>query len=82
MPESVALAETYPAEALRHLGIRLRGSKRRHADRCATAGALLRAMDLLAATPNDAMRRAVLNDFGPDARGEDRSTASWARCAC
>ena len=37
-PGSVALAETYPAEALRHLGIRLRGSKRRHADRCATAG--------------------------------------------
>ena len=35
-PGSVALAETYPAEALRHLGIRLRGSKRRHTDRCAT----------------------------------------------
>lgn len=71
-PGSVALAETYPAEALRHLGIRLRGSKRRHADRCATAGALMAAMDLLAATPNDAMRRALLDGFGGDASGEDR----------
>jgi hypothetical protein len=71
-PGSVALAETYPAEALRHLGIKPRGSKRRHADRCATAGALTTAMDLLAATPDDAMRRAVLDGFGADASGEDR----------
>jgi hypothetical protein len=40
-PGSVALAETYPAEALRHLGIRLRGSKRRQVDRCATADSVL-----------------------------------------
>jgi hypothetical protein len=71
-PGAVALAETYPAEALRHLGIRLRGSKRRHADRCATAGALMTAMDLLAAVPTDAMRRALLDGFGADANGEDR----------
>jgi hypothetical protein len=71
-PGSVALAETYPAEALRHLGIRLRGSKRRHADRCATAGALLTAMDQQDATPDDAMRRAVMDGFGADAPGEDR----------
>jgi hypothetical protein len=71
-PGSVALAETYPAEALRHLRIRLRGSKRRHADRCATAGALVTAMDEQSATPDDAMRRAVLDGFGADASGEDR----------
>jgi hypothetical protein len=71
-PGSVALAETYPAEALRHIGIRLRGSKRRHADRCATTGALLTAMDQMAATPHDAMRRAMLDGFGADASGEDR----------
>ena len=71
-PGSVALAETYPAEALRHLGIKLRGSKRRHADRCATADALMTAMDQQSATPNDAMRRAVLDGFGADAAGEDR----------
>jgi hypothetical protein len=71
-PGHVALAETYPAEALRHLGIRLRGSKRRQADRAATAGALLTAMDLLSATPDDAMRHAILDGFGADAAGEDR----------
>lgn len=71
-PGMVALAETYPAEALRHLGIKLRGSKRRHADRCATAGALMTAMDLLDATPDDAMRHALLDGFGSDASGEDR----------
>ncbi len=71
-PGSVALAETYPAEALRHLGIRLRGSKRRHADRRATAGALATAMDRLAAAPDDAMRRALLDGFGGDSSGEDR----------
>ena len=71
-PGSVAMAETYPAEALRHLGIRLRGSKRRQADRGAAAGALLAAMDLLSAMPDDPMRRAVLDGFGLDAAGEDR----------
>jgi hypothetical protein len=71
-PGSVALAETYPAEALRHLGIKLRGSKRRQADRCATAGALTAAVDQQLASPDDAMRRAMLDGFGSDASGEDR----------
>ncbi len=71
-PGWVTMAETYPAEALRHLGIRLRGSKRRHADRVAAAGPLLAAMDLLSASPDHAMRRAVLDGFGADAAGEDR----------
>ncbi len=71
-PGSVAIAETYPAEALRHLGIRLRGSKRRQMDRRAAAGPLMAAMGLLAATPDDAIRRAVHDGFGPDAAGEDR----------
>lgn len=71
-PGSVALAETYPAEALRHLGIRLRGSKRRHADRCATAGALMAAMDRQSVIPDDAMHRAMQDGFGSDAAGEDR----------
>jgi hypothetical protein len=71
-PGSVALAETYPAEALRHLGLKLRGSKRRQADRCATAGALITAMDRQSATPDDAMRRAILDGYGADGSGEDR----------
>jgi hypothetical protein len=71
-PGSVALAETYPAEALRHLGMKLHGSKRRHADRCAIAQALMTAIDQQSATPDDAMRHAVLDGFGSDASGEDR----------
>jgi hypothetical protein len=71
-PGSVALAETYPAEALRHLGMKLRGSKRRHTDRCATAGALMTAIDQQSATPDDAMCHAILDGFGADASGEDR----------
>jgi hypothetical protein len=71
-PGWIALAETYPAEALRHLGIRLRGSKRRHADRCAAAGVLMTAVDQQGATPDDAMHQAVLDGFGADANGEDR----------
>jgi hypothetical protein len=71
-PGWVALAETYPAEALRHLGIRLRGSKRRHADRCATAGVLMTAMDQQGASPDDTMRHSLLDGFGADTCGEDR----------
>jgi hypothetical protein len=71
-PGSVALAETYPAEALRHLGIRLRGSKRRHADRRAAAVALLAAAEQQSAFPDDSMRGAILDGFGMDASGEDR----------
>jgi hypothetical protein len=71
-PGAVALAETYPAEALRHLGLRLRGSKRRHADRRSIAGALLAAMEQQAAIPDNAMRQAALDGFGSDAAGEDR----------
>jgi hypothetical protein len=71
-PGFVALAEAYPAEALRHLGIKLRGSKRRHADRRATADQLIAAMERLSATPDNTMRRVIADGFGHDAAGEDR----------
>ncbi len=71
-PGCVALAETYPAEALRHLNIRLRGSKRRQADRRGAAEALLTAMDQRRAAPDAAMRLAVTDGFGADSAGEDR----------
>ena len=45
----VVLAETYPAEAMRQLGLRMGGSKRRHADRVALAPALRRSMAALSA---------------------------------
>jgi hypothetical protein len=71
-PGAVALAETYPAEALRHLGIRLRGSKRRQSDRAAVAERLFEAMHRLTVTADPELRRVAADGFGADAAGEDR----------
>jgi hypothetical protein len=71
-PGTVAVAETYPAEALRHLGIHLKGSKRRQADRAAVADKLLGAMAALRARPDTALSAAARDGFGADAFGEDR----------
>jgi len=71
-PGAIAVAETYPAEALRHLGIRLKGSKRRQADRAAVAGPLLGAAAAVQARPDAALAAAVRDGFGADAAGEDR----------
>lgn len=66
------IAETYPAEALRHLGLRLRGSKRRQSDRIGLAPALRAAMAKLDATADAALDAALDAGFGPDGAGEDR----------
>ena len=68
-PGRVAVAETYPAEAMRQLGIRLTGSKRTHAVRQAVAPALLAACDRLGVAPATA---AIEDGFGADPAGEDR----------
>jgi len=69
---TVALAETYPAEAARHLGVRLSGSKRRQADRAATAPMLEAAMRRLHAVADRALAAAITHGHGTDAAGEDR----------
>jgi hypothetical protein len=71
-PGIVAIAETYPAEALRHLGIKLKGSKRRQSDRAAVAERLRAAMAVLHVVPDHACALAVADGFGSDAAGEDR----------
>jgi len=71
-PGRVVLAETYPAEALRHLGLRMGGSKRRQSDRVALAGALRDRMAALGAVPDPAQAAALRDGFGADAAGEDR----------
>jgi len=68
----IVLAETYPAEAMRQLGLRMGGSKRRHADRLALLPAIGRAMALLSARPDPALGRLMAQGFGSDAAGEDR----------
>jgi hypothetical protein len=71
-PGTIAVAETYPAEALRHLGLRLRGSKRRQADRAALAPALAAAIARLNAAPDAALAAMMDTGFGAEAAGEDR----------
>ena len=50
-----ALAEVYPAEAMRHCGLRLAGSKRAQAPRRALAGALRTAMEARRVLPSPAL---------------------------
>ncbi len=68
----IVMAETYPAEALRHLGLRLAGSKRRRTDRAALAAGLHDAMARLGACAEPAMAASVDDGFGADTAGEDR----------
>ena len=71
-PGRVAIAETYPAEAMRHLGLRMGGSKRRQSDRARLADALHAALHEARATPVAALSAAIASGFDADAAGEDR----------
>lgn len=71
-PGTLAVAETYPAEALRHLGLRLPGSKRRQSDRATLAVPLTAAMTRLGAIPDPALEAQLQSGFGPHPDGEDR----------
>lgn len=71
-PGAVAVAECYPAEAMRLLGMRPVGSKRRQADRRQLIPALRRAMAQLAVAPGADLAVQIETGFGADAAGEDR----------
>jgi len=71
-PGRVAVAEVYPAEALRQLGLKLAGSKRAQPPRLALAEALRATMARLRVAPTPALARSVAEGFGADAAGEDR----------
>ncbi|MCR0984212.1 hypothetical protein [Roseomonas populi] len=71
-PGTATLAETYPAEAMRHLGVRLSGSKRSRPARLAAAPALRAAMARQGVTPSPALEAALASGFGDDTAGEDR----------
>jgi hypothetical protein len=71
-PGRAVLAEVYPAEALRQLGLRLSGSKRLQAPRRAMAPALRDAMDRLRVRPSPRLAAVIADGFGADAAGEDR----------
>ncbi len=71
-PGRLVLAEVYPAQALRVLGLRLRGSKRAQAARRALAPDLRAAMARLGVRAAPALAAALDDGFGADAAGEDR----------
>ena len=71
-PGWAVLAEVYPAEALRHLGLLLGGSKRVPEVRRAAAPGLALAMERLGVRPSPPLRKALAEGFGQDAPGEDR----------
>lgn len=71
-PGVAVLAEVYPAEALRHCGLTLPGSKRAQAVRRGVAPGLLAAMAARRVVPEAALAAAVADGFGADAAGEDR----------
>ena len=71
-PGRVVVAETYPAEALRQLGLRPVGSKRRQADRALLVPGVRAAMAGLGAVADAGLARLLAEGFGADAAGEDR----------
>lgn len=71
-PGELALAEVYPAESLRHLGLKLAGSKRAEVPRRTLAPALRDAMAALRVTPDVVLAEMIQTGFGTDAAGEDR----------
>jgi hypothetical protein len=71
-PGRAVLAEVYPAEALRQLGLKLAGSKRAQAPRRALAPALAEAMARRRVRPSPDLAAAVQEGFGSDPAGEDR----------
>lgn len=68
-PGQAVLAEVYPAEALRQLGLRMPGSKRDAVARRALAPALL---DCAGSIATRELRAAITDGFGAAADGEDR----------
>jgi len=68
----LAVAEVYPAEALRQLGLKLPGSKRDRTARLALAEPLLEVMAGLRVIPSPETAATIRDGFGADAAGEDR----------
>lgn len=71
-PGRLAIAEVYPAEALRQLGLKLTGSKRDQVARLALAEPLRAVLHGLHVEPAPAALAMIREGFGADAAGEDR----------
>lgn len=71
-PGTLVLAETYPAECYRHIGLRLAGSKRRRAARAEAGVALAAWAEAAHVALMPDLADAIADGFGEDAAGEDR----------
>lgn len=71
-PGALVLAETYPAECYRHIGLRLAGSKRSRSARRAAGGALLTWAQASGVATAPELAAAIADGFGEDTAGEDR----------
>jgi len=65
------IAETYPAEALRQLGLTLRGSKQSQTSRQALADDMFTVMAKLRVKPSTALAAEISNGFGAQKSAED-----------
>ena len=70
-PGRVAVAETYPANAMRQMELGFVGSKRRQSDRRAVALALKTHLRDTAAEPDAALSARIDDGFGASGEGED-----------
>ena len=68
----LTVAECYPANAMRQMGIVLKGSKRRQSDRRTVATVLRGLLDDLEAQPEPAFATQIGDGFGAASDGEDR----------
>ena len=71
-PGVTTIAETYPADALRQIGLRLVGSKRRQSDRLALVPGIRAVMAGLDAEADAGLDLWLKTGFGSDPAGEDR----------
>ena len=70
-PGRIVVAETYPAEVYRHLGLSFSQSKRVQAARAAQASVLLRWADRVGVDLHADLRAAIEEGFGPHRHGDD-----------
>jgi hypothetical protein len=70
------VAETYPAEFYRHLGLDLRGGKRKQPVRANNAKRLLAWAEGARVDPEDGLVRQIRGGFGTGADGDDRFDAA------
>jgi hypothetical protein len=69
------VAETYPAEAYRHLGLNLKGGKSKQTVRRSNAPPLLAWARVAGVDLDPALREQIEDGFGDDPRGDDRFDA-------